>query len=313
MRKLLVLHPWLRILLHTISMNQVKVAPTVTTSLSDMKDQDAINLAKGLSTIILSNTDVSAAVDHWISQNAALEEFEKEQEWMRSFFVELAQYNLNTSNLGLRFRVFGGAVLSTVDLITDIYMTYQFFNTEGEEGYGKTNAVLIGLTMFMQLIVTYAQNSKSKKHFFQDAICILIGFKPALDAYRVGSGAEQEDHQTVDPLMEMTLFKALEAVFEAMPSSVVQIYALLSAKEKSLDALISILVSAATIAFTSSMLTYDWDTSPTKRSTSPLFYGFVPDKALPRAMCFLSMMSLSFAHVLFLTSACALLALTNVK
>ena len=45
--------------------------------------------------------------------------------------------------------------------------------------------------------------------------------------------------------------------------------------------------------------------------TSPPESGFVPDKALPRAICFLSMMSLSFAHVLLLMLACALLALTN--
>ena len=104
-------------------MNQVKAAPTVHTALSDMKDHDAINLAKGLSTIILSNTEAPAAVDHWIAQNAALEEFEEEYAWMRTFFIEIAQFNLNTSNLGLRLRVFGGAVLSMVDLVTDVYMT----------------------------------------------------------------------------------------------------------------------------------------------------------------------------------------------
>ena len=311
MRKLLSRHPWLRALLHTMSLNQIKMAHTVTTQLSEMKDQDAINLAKGLSTIILSNTQAPAAVDHWISQNIALEEFEKEYAWTRPFFIEIAQYNLNTSNFGLKLRVFGGAVLSTVDLITDIYMTVQFFITEGQESYGRTNAVLIGLTMTIQIFLAYAQNSKSMKHFFQDTICILTGFKPALDAYKVGSGAEQEDYQVINPLLEMSLFKGVEMVFEAIPSSVVQIYALLSAKERSLDALISILVSAATIAFTSSMMTYDWDTSPANRASEPTFHGFVPDKALPRALCFLSMMLLSFAHVLLLTSACALLALTN--
>ena len=165
--------------------------------------------------------------------------------------------------------------------------------------------------MFFQIFISYAQNKNLLKHFFQDAVCILTGFKPALDAYRVGSGAEQEVHQTFSPLAEMTYCKCNETVFEAVPSSILQIYALLSAKEKSLDAVISILVSAATIAFTSSMLTYDWDTSPTKRKNAPLYYGFCPDKAMPRAVCFLSLMSLSFAYVLLLTSACALLALTN--
>ena len=85
---------------------------------------------------------------------------------MRSFFVEIAQYNLNTSNFGLRLRVFGGAVLSMTDLITDVYMTVKFFNTEGQEGYGMTNAWLIGLTMFIQIIVVYVQKMEGNCQAF---------------------------------------------------------------------------------------------------------------------------------------------------
>ncbi|GMH74590.1 hypothetical protein TrLO_g4234 [Triparma laevis f. longispina] len=36
----------------------------------------------------------------------------------------------------------------------------------------------------------YTSNKKKLSHFFRDAIFVLMGFKPALDAYRVGSGAE---------------------------------------------------------------------------------------------------------------------------
>ena len=273
MRKLLIHFPWLRALLHEISLNRVKGAGTVSTALSDFKDNDAVNLAKGLSTIILSNTEAAAAVDHWIAQNAALEDFEKEYEWMRPFFVEIAQYNLITSNFGLQLRVFGGALLSTIDLVTDIYMTVQFLNTPGQEGYGRTNAWLIGLTMLFQIIVAYGQNSKKLSYFFQDTLFILIGFKPALDAYRVGSGAEQENHQHISPLQEMSFNKGIETVFEAIPSSIVQIYALLLKKDRGLDALASILVSALTISFTSSMISYDWDTSPSQRSKASFVYG----------------------------------------
>ena len=311
MREFLAKHPWLRVLLHEISLNRVKAAHTVDTALADMNDQDAIKLAKGLSTIILSTTEASTAVDHWIAQNTALEEFEENYEWMRPFFVEIAQYNLNTSNLGLKLRVFEGALLSTIDLITDIYMTVQFFNTEGQEGYGRMNTWLIGLTMLCQVVAAYAQNSKKPSMFLKDAICVLTGFKPALDAYRVGSGQEKEDHQTVSPLQQMTCCKGIEVVFEAVPATIIQAYAFLLASEKSTGALISILVSAATIGFTSSMVTYDWDTSPSGRDANSAYYGFVPDKALPRAVCFLSMMSLSFAHVLLLCFSCALLAIMD--
>ena len=55
----------------------------------------------------------------------------------------------------------------------------------------------------------------------------------------------------------------------------------------------------------------DWDTSPAKRKASPSFYGFVPDSANARALCFLSMFTLSFAHVLGRTMALALLFITE--
>ncbi|GMH86951.1 hypothetical protein TrST_g4851 [Triparma strigata] len=59
------------------------------------------------------------------------------------------------------------------------------------------------------------------------------------------------------------------------------------------------------------MISYDWDTSPANRIYNPSQYGYIQDKALSRALCFLSMMSLSFAHVMLRTFSCALLALTN--
>ncbi|GMH64698.1 hypothetical protein TrST_g10111 [Triparma strigata] len=146
-------------------------------------------------------------------------------------------FNLNTSNFGLRLRVFGGAVLSMVDLITDIYMTVKFFNTEGQEGYGRINVWLIVLTMTFQILVSYLQNSKKPSVFIQDTFFTLIGFRPALDAYRVGSGSEQEDHHLLNPLTEMIWCKATEMVFEAIPASIVQVYALVLAKEKRIGAL----------------------------------------------------------------------------
>ncbi|GMI14562.1 hypothetical protein TrVE_jg10532 [Triparma verrucosa] len=82
----------------------------------------------------------------------------------------------------------------------------------------------------------------------------------------------------------MTYCKAIETVFEAIPSSILQIYALILAAERNLDAVVSILVSAATIAFTSSMISYDWDTSPEQRRKISFQYGYIPDKASSRAI-----------------------------
>lgn len=157
-----------------------------------------------------------------------------------------------------------------IDLLTDLYMIYKFFNTKGQEGYGRFNAWLMGLTMFFQITIAYVQNHKKLKFFFQDSVAVMTGLTPALDAYRVGSGAEQDEHQPFSPMHEMTLCKAAGTVFEAVPSSTLQIYVLLQAKERGKDAMVSVIVSVASIAFTSSMISYDWDTSPTQRNIRPL-------------------------------------------
>lgn len=195
------------------------------------------------------------------------------------------------------------------DLITDIYMTYLFFNTDGQEFYGQVNAWLIGLTIFLQILLSYFQNKKS--NFLIDALFTLCGFRPALDAYRVGSGAEKEDHQVVEPLAEMSAWKYVEVAFETIPALYVQIFAILRANDQKVDALISILVSAATIGFTSSMISYDWDMSPSNLANNPLFCGYIPDSALRRAACFFSMMWLTVSRVLLLSFTCALLALMD--
>ncbi|GMI17272.1 hypothetical protein TrLO_g13415 [Triparma laevis f. longispina] len=61
------------------------------------------------------------------------------------------------------------------------------------------------------------------------------------------------------------------------------------------------------------MLSYDWDSSPANRSKQPMFYGYLPDKASDRAVCFLSMTAFTFAHSLMQTCSCSLLAAMNMN
>jgi hypothetical protein len=193
-------------------------------------------------------------------------------------------------------------------------MTYLFLNQVGMEGYGQTNATLIGLTMGIQMILAFIQNSSEPFRFLRECLVILTGFKPAYDAWRVGSGADAKDHHVFSPLTEMTYCKSIETVFEAIPSSIVQIYALVISGGSNRIAMLSILISAATTAFTSVMISYDWDTSPTQRATNNKnikFYGFVPDRANPRFLCFTSMFIFTTAHTLARAFSCSLLAIVN--
>jgi hypothetical protein len=53
-----------------------------------------------------------------------------------------------------------------------------------------------------------------------DALFVLTGLKPGLDAFRVASGAEKVDTAVVDPMFELAVMKALELVCEAIPGYV---------------------------------------------------------------------------------------------
>jgi hypothetical protein len=314
MRELLVPHPWMRVMMHTIVNNTVSPSSTIAKKLAEVTEQDALQLAKGFVTIVLSNTEAKTAVDHWVNQNSCVREFVTVYPWSRSFFVEVAQCNLLDSNMGVVARVTVGATLSTVDLASDVYMTNLFLSTKGMVGYGKTNATILGVTMGIQMIVSCVQNQGKPRAFLKDAAIISVGAKPAYDAWKVGSGAEQEDHQVWNPLTEMTFFKSIETVFEAIPSSLVQIYAILDSGNTDNAAILSVLVSAAATAFTSVMISYDWDTSPSQRALNNKnfkFYGFVPDGANERAACFAAMFLLTFAHTLARSFSCALLAIVN--
>ena len=50
-----------------------------------------------------------------------------------------------------------------------------------------------------------------------ETIPVVTGLKPAVDAFRIASGAKIEEGQMLEPLMEMTLTKGIEMFAEAIP------------------------------------------------------------------------------------------------
>jgi hypothetical protein len=72
----------------------------------------------------------------------------------------------------------------------------------------------------------------------------------------------------MDPLMEMTYTKAGELVFEAVPGLVLQLVAMLNAKENTTSVFVSLIISTASAALTGTTIFWDIDTDPGKRRTN---------------------------------------------
>jgi hypothetical protein len=109
----------------------------------------------------------------------------------------------------------------------------------------------------------------------------------------------------------MAYSKGTEMFSEAIPGLVIQAVALLTSKEKSLVAVGSLFVSAATTAMTAASSFYDIDTDPGGRKRNPDLTGLIPDQA--RGKAFLVLLALSFWQVLAKGVATALLAVTDVR
>ena len=122
---------------------------------------------------------------------------------------------------------------------------------------------------------------------------------------RVASGDEQTVDCQYDQQTELALTKGTELFSESIPSSVLQTYALLGSDAVSKQAVFSIVCSAMAIAFTSTTISVDYDTDPSKRKLAPNFYGYMPDGN--RLLVFGLMMLMSGSHVLMKVLACSLM------
>ena len=112
--------------------------------------------------------------------------------------------------------------------------------------------------------------------------------------------------------LSLSLSVRLCSVAQSVPSSVIQIYALLTATGgiKALP-LMSVLVSISTIALGTTTICFDFDLDPEKRMHSPDFYGYIPNSSGQRTVVFFSMFVFSACHIVVRVLGIALLTIIN--
>ena len=202
-------------------------------------------------------------------------------------------------------------MLSTIDWSTDIYVTYIFWKDQKKMYYMLSIAMLVG-SMVLSLLLVFCQNRKmGTRRVLAEMLVVLVGLKPAVDAFRVGSGHKIMEGQLVDPVTEMNLLKGIEMFAEAIPGVIIQLSAILSDGIASDPAIASLAISALTTGFTSATLSYDYDTDPRKCHFCPQFYGYVPSGSTKRTVLFITMMLLSAIILLVRTLILVLFGLVS--
>jgi hypothetical protein len=283
-------HAFLTPMLGAVVKNKLLGLRKVGGRATELVEKDGREIGESLARSLAINTQPIAAVDAFILNFPALQELDEELKWFRPMLEAISYRLLEEVPWGLKARVTVGAITSMADLLTDVYVTYIFLSDK-KYGYFKASLASLAVSMGIQLLVVWGQNRKlGMKRVLLEWFPILIGFKPAVDAYRVAKGEKQETGQATDALTELSVIKVIEMFAEAIPGVIIQLMAIAtSRKDIAVASWVSLIVSALTTGFASATINYDFDTDPVKRDQVPDFYGYVPANPTKRSIIFLTM------------------------
>jgi hypothetical protein len=275
-----------------------------------LEESRGLEIGSALKVITMVTATAKHAVDEWAHQYTEVEEVMREYKWFRPMIETIAVDLFKNSKIGLKARVTVGAVTSMTDLLTDVYVTHKFWRDK-KYGYFKASLASLVVSIGIQMLAVWFQNKKlGMKKVVREWIPILLGYKPAVDAYRVATGAKKEVGTATGPMFEMTAMKCIEMFAEAIPGVIIQLMAIASSdKDVGTSAWLSVAVSAITTGFASATISYDWDTDPGKREVATAFYGYIPAKASKRTVVFVSMMLLTAGMLLIRCTTIVLLGL----
>ena len=231
----------------------------------------------------------------------------EEVDGVHFFMLTFADNLIRDSIYGTVLRVSLGAILSTVDIVTDVYVISTYFSS-GLEAQAYSLMVMIFASVAMQMVVVIGNYVRAPpSRLLKEALISLLFLRPAVDAYRVSTNHEAVE-ESVSSLSEMMYNKAVELATEAIPGCILQCFVYISNPDQAGDfALISIIVSSLVTGFTSAMIAFDMDVDIPHRENQPQMYGFVPDADKLRGRCFALLTAIGTLHSLSRCVGCAII------
>jgi len=124
---------------------------------------------------------------------------------------------------GLKLRIMSGAVLSIVDMTTDVVMVVVYLKESETRVYGWVLLVMLCTSLLLQLCMTCLKfNRKKPLQTLKEALVVVVGMKPVLDVYNIIGDVEEDEDAILDPMMELTATKYIETFSETLPGCVLR-------------------------------------------------------------------------------------------
>jgi hypothetical protein len=234
--------------------------------LEDLTEGDTMILAQGMLYCLMREVSEEDAIERFLQSYPCMKELTKKEGRFGRMHLSLVKRVLADQQKFAKVKLFVAAALSIGDLTTDIIMIIEYFLT-GESGYAWASLGSLLANLFFQALVSYFQNrARPWKRQLREQFYVWSLMKPAVDAWRVSSGAAHEEGQMMNAQLELTWNKSAELVAEAIPGALIQLSAILrSGSKPTTNALFSFAFCIFTAAFTSTLLSWDWDLNKENR------------------------------------------------
>ena len=104
----------------------------------------------------------------------------------KEFMLIIAANLLRDNKYGMIARVSVGALISTIDAATDIYVVVTYLQSAHLYTQAYTLITMISINMSIQLLVAYGQNLQKNwaVKVYEMVLCLMF-LRPVVDAYRV--------------------------------------------------------------------------------------------------------------------------------
>ena len=137
--------------------------------------------------------------------------------------------------------MFGGLLITYVDMLTDLLVAFQLLNTDGQESWAAWTFASLGASLLIQgIAAVLLQNGR-----WYDVLAGLLGIKPIVETWRVISGSPKPEHQRFPNEMLLSVSRLIEIVFESLPQSILQAYILIHSTTPTTLQLVSLVGSCA--------------------------------------------------------------------
>ncbi|GMI40699.1 hypothetical protein TrCOL_g5094 [Triparma columacea] len=281
--------------------------PDVKLPLCNLTKRDVADIASGLHYNLTHEVNEEEAVETFLHCYPSMQELNLAYgDFMNSLIVVSSEI-LSDQQKWAKVKLFASAGLSLCDMITDVFMVVEYFvRKEDKYAWAILGCIIFNLTS--QSILTFLQHRKNnRRRQLKEQVYVWTLMKPGVNAWRVASRSQKEKGAVVSAI-ELAMCKGLELVVESIPGTLIQLMAIMRSgwAETSKMAYFSFFSCILTSAFTSAIMSWDWDSSKVQRRFVPWFYGYIPSNSFGKVAVFTSLFTLSSFNLLTRAFACLL-------